>query len=270
MTTTPGSAGGFASDSGVGELAEALRADSAIVATGATVYDNLQSVFAVPREAGKATAYWVAEGVPPPAESDPTLGLASVVQRTLIARTALPVQLLRQSSAELVIRRLLTRSVGEALDAAAISGTGGAQPLGIINTPGVAAASGTALSYATIAAQIEVLMLAGARAGDLFALAGPTAAKILSTRERATGSGFILDGGRIANVPCTVSANVPASALILGVAAQLAIASWGPGISVRTNESSGFNTASVDLRVSIDADVTVLQPAAFVVFATVT
>ncbi len=269
LTTAAGASGGYAAGASLMPMHDALRGDSAILAAGAKAYDGLVDAVLVPRLAGTPTMNWVAEAAAG-TEAAPTLGSVSATPRTLVGIIPVSVQLLRMSSAESVLRDMLRRGAAQALDAAAVAGTGGAQPLGIINTPDVGTASGTGLSYAGIWAQVEALLTAGAMAGELFALAGPTAGRILATRERAAGSGYILDGGRIGNVPCTVTPSVPASTLVLGVASQLAVCSWGRGLEIRASQSTGFNTASVDVRVKADLDIAVLDPSAFVVFPTVT
>jgi HK97 family phage major capsid protein len=269
MTTTPGSKGGYTVDVSVLPMFGALRFDSSIIAAGATVYDGLQASALIPRLSTKPTMYWVGEGAAGTA-SDAALGSVSATPRTVLGIIPVSVQLLRQSNAEVTLRDVLRRGVADALDAAAIGGAGGVEPLGITKTPGVTTVSGTSLSYATIWGQIERLIAAGAKMNELFMVAGATAARILATRERAAGSGYILDGGRVAGVLCAVTPNVPASTLVLGVASQLAVSSWGPGIEVRTSQSRGFNTLEVDLRVMLQADVSVLNAEAFTVFATVT
>jgi hypothetical protein len=270
MDGTSGPRGGYLADVELQPLHDALRGDSVVIAAGAQVFDGLLGgSVGVPRVASKSSAQWVIPGVPAP-DGGFTLGLASATPRTVISKTSLPVQLLNVPSTEEAVRTTLRRDVGEGFDAAAVNGPGGSAPLGITNTPGVPTASGTSLSHSTILQQIEYLLTAGARKSDLFAVCGPTAGRILSARERATGSGFILDGGRLAGVFCTESAHVPASMLVIGVARQLAIASWGPGFELSANQSMGFNTASVDVRAMAVADVAVLHAGAFVVFGTVT
>jgi len=269
MTLASGQAGGFASGVAALPLHDLLRADSVVAAAGAVVYDGLQvSDATIPCLTAEPTTYWTAEGVQH-ADSDAGLSQGSLSQRTVLTRTKISEQLLRQSTAEEQLRTIFRRALAAALDRAAISGPGGAQALGILNH-NIGSASGTSLSYSTICQQIEALMLAGARKADLFMLAGATAARILSTRERATGSGFIFDGGQIADVRCTATAHLPASTLLIGVASQVAVGVWGQGIEVQSNRSAGFNIASVDLRGMLTADAAVMNPAAFVKFATVT
>ena len=270
MDGTTGSKGGYLSGVELQPLHDALRADSAIIAAGATIFDGLVgSATQIPRVSAKSSPQWLAPGAAA-ADGGVTLGAISATPKTIIVKTSMSAQLLNVPSAEEAVRATLRRDLGEAIDAAAVNGPGGAQPLGILNSPGVASFSGTALTYATILQQIEALLTAGARRTDLFAICGATAGRILGARERAAGSGFVLDAGRLAGIACTESAHVPASTLIIGVARQLAIASWGAGVELDANQSSGFNTATVDIRVKADVDVAVLNPAAFLFAATVT
>lgn len=269
MLASVGGKGGYALESDLLPMQDVLRGDSVIIEVGAQTFDNLTAVVSIPRLVTKPTMSFVGESADS-GSTDPALGSVSATVRTMLGRITVSAQLLKQSGVEQILRDVLRRGVADKLDAVAIAGVGGVEPLGILNAPGIGSASGTALSYASIWAQVKALLAAGAKQSELFMVCGPTAAEVLGTRERAAGSGYILDDGRIGGIPCSVSVNVPASTLLLGVASQVAICTWGAGPEIRTSQSSGFNTAQIDVRIKLDCDVSVLQPGAFTSFATVT
>jgi HK97 family phage major capsid protein len=271
MSVVPGSKGGYMVGVQQGPMADALRGDSAIIAAGATVREGLTDNVVGSRVGSVGTnVVWLAEGAAPGSDDDSVLGQVSLTPREVMAKTDVSLQLLRSPNAEGDIRTLLTGDVGEAIDVAFVSGAGGAQPVGIMNTTGVVAVSGTALSWATVADMRKTALNAGADEEDLFFLAAPDTQKILSTREKSTGSGFIWANGMIDGIPATATKHVTNGALICGVASQILIGSWGPGLKFAISPSSGFNQARVALRITMRLDVTVLQPSSFSIATSVT
>ncbi len=119
-----------------GSFIELLRNKTLLTQLGVGTLSGLVGNVAIPRQSGPGTAYWLAEGdsVTP---SDQQFAQVAATPRRLAAQTAFTKQLLAQASldAEAIIRDDLMRVLAIAKDLAGIQGTGGKQPLGILNGP---------------------------------------------------------------------------------------------------------------------------------------
>ncbi len=143
MSTEVDSAGGYIVPVQVlGDFAELLRANLVTKKLGATVIDNLVgSPVEMPGQSGGATVYWLGEDNPTGiTASDLTLKQSQMTPHMAGALVKLSNRLLRMSnpSVEAIVKADVAAAMADALDQAAIAGTGsGAQPLGIINVPGI-------------------------------------------------------------------------------------------------------------------------------------
>jgi HK97 family phage major capsid protein len=124
----------------IAELIELIRANLVVAGLGATVLDNLQgSPIEFPKQLSGATAYWVDENetITP---SDLTFGQLSLTPKAVAAMVKLSNRLIKLSnpSAEALVRNDIALVMALAIDLACLRGTGtDAQPLGIVNTPGI-------------------------------------------------------------------------------------------------------------------------------------
>ena len=125
---------------------EMLRNKSIAFRLGAQRLPDLTDNVAIPRQITDATLAWMTPKSVTASES--TFGQVSATPKTAVAITEVTEQLLDQSSADTIIMAGVAAVVAVGVDAAVINGTGGAQPLGIQNTTGIGAASGTSLGYA--------------------------------------------------------------------------------------------------------------------------
>lgn len=123
-----------------GSFIELLRNRTLLTQLGVGTMSGLVGNVAIPRQSGAATAYWLAEGAAITASAQQFAQVAATPKR-LAAQTAYSKQLLAQSSldAEAIVRDDHVRIIAIAKDLAGVAGTGGAQPLGILNGPTVAA-----------------------------------------------------------------------------------------------------------------------------------
>ena len=136
-----------------GSLIELLRNKTLLTQLGVGTMSGLQGNIAIPRQTGAATAYWLAEGDSVTA-SQQAVAQVGATPRKLAAQTGYNKQLLAQSSidTEAFVRDDLMRVLAIAKDLAGIAGTGGAQPLGILNGPTSNASSENLLQTVTYSA----------------------------------------------------------------------------------------------------------------------
>jgi HK97 family phage major capsid protein len=174
-------------------------------------------------------------------------------------------------AAELFVRSILMRAAGEALETAYFSGTGGVQPLGLLNHAGIGTQSGSSLAHAGLLAMRKLPLDAGAREAMLQWVGTPTIQETLSGRQRFTGSDATLwdsDNGTILGLPAHATKN--ASSLVVGDFSTSVIGVFGPGLRVDIDPSQDFNSAGLVARVMLMCDVAFPQPSAFCVASTVT
>lgn len=138
MATTTGAGGGYLVPAQIGnEMIELLRAESVVMAAGATVYAGIQGgQYKISKQTGGAVAYWTAEAASITA-SDASFGELTLTPHALTGRCILSNEVMQSStpSIEAIIRRDLTEARALALDYAALRGTGLLnQPVGIANT----------------------------------------------------------------------------------------------------------------------------------------
>ncbi len=143
MSTEVDSAGGYVVPVQVlGDFIELLRANLVTKKLGATVIEGLVgSPVEMPGQAGGATAYWLGEDNPTGiTASDLTLRQSQMTPHMSAALVKLSNRLLRMSnpSIEGIVRADIAFAMAQALDLAALAGTGsGAEPLGITNVSGI-------------------------------------------------------------------------------------------------------------------------------------
>lgn len=143
MSTEQDSAGGYVVPvQALGDFIEMLRANLVTKALGATVVEGLMgSPVEMPGQSGGATVYWVGEDNPNGiTASDLTLRESQMTPHMAAALVKVSNRLLRMSnpSVENLIRQDVAFAMAEAVDKAALFGTGSdAQPLGIKNISGI-------------------------------------------------------------------------------------------------------------------------------------
>lgn len=107
--------------------------------------------------------------------SDPEFSKISLKPRHVGARTELSRNMLQQASpdAEASVRDDLAQVLARALDRAAIAGTGGTEPLGVLGTVGVGSVSFGTPSWAGVLSFISEIETADAAQGTLAWLTHP-------------------------------------------------------------------------------------------------
>lgn len=274
MATQPGSAGGYLVNVENMGFLDILRNRSVARAMGARSLTGLVGNVVLPRQTGKSTVTWQGgEGVSVTA-TDQTLGQLSMTPKTAIIITDVSEQLLRQSSpsAEQFVTADLASSIAiDGVDAAAIGGTGGAQPLGIKNTTGITSGQDAAtVTYAKLGAFITVPGALNAIRGNPGFVTNITGASVLAQRQRFTGTdtplwtGNWLDGN-VLGFRAMSSEQLASGNLIFGSWDELVIGEWGVLELATDNGGTRFNQAQVGIRAMWMVDVLLRYPQAFVV-----
>lgn len=269
MTVAASNAGGFlVSGAEVAMAFDVLRAKSVAFRLGAQMFPGLVGQTALSKVNAGSTAYWLSTEAAQTTESQPVIGQVALTPRTAGAYVEVSRQLLKQSRlADQVIQRDLGAALSAAADGAVIAGTGvGGQPTGIVNTSGVVPVSGASLTWGST---LDAVVTSGNANTELSGWAAtPAVGKVLATRERASGSGFIADGGMVAGKPLLASTGVPSATLIGGPWDDVVVGEWGV-LEISADPYTQFKSAVVGIRAFWSIDVGILRPGAFTVFSSV-
>jgi HK97 family phage major capsid protein len=245
----------------------ALKPFSPLLRLGVRTIDGLIADTQVPRETQTVSVTWFDSEAPtvntsqsvlsqPPQDAPLRPKIAGIV--TNISR-----QLLKQSAADQMVKRVLLNAAAKAVDAALLNGTGqNGQPLGILNTTGLESESGAALNAATLT-MLRKVSAANANDDRIAFLSTPVVRALLQGRERAAGSGFVWHDNQIAGKPAHVSSLMTAGTMLVGDFSNVLIGFFGPGVSIEINPFHGFAAGVVQLRVLLSMDVVTLHTSAF-------
>lgn len=227
-----------------------------------------------PRITTAASTTWLASETASIAEAQPVIGSVSATPKTVGARFDISRMLLKQVT--LAGERFLFGEAGAAVaaavDGAVVAGSGASgQPQGVIGTSGVATQSGTSLNWAGVCNAVEQVETASAMVEPAAVgwVIGAAAAELLRVREKATGSGFILDDGRIAGYPAFVSNVAPATGAVFGDWSGVMLPEWGV-LEVGADPFTQFTSGVVTVRALWALDVAVLRPSSFCTISNIT
>jgi len=255
-------------------FATALRGADPLQVFNVERVGPLVGSFAMPRVATAPTATWLTNESTNITEAAPTYGQQATSPKSVGAFFTYSRSLSISTPPEVfdaIVIGELSRTLAAAVATAFINGSGTAgQPTGIIGTSGVASQSGTALAFAGILTMIAAVENAGlanpARAGFVL---GKDAAKLMRTRERAAGSGTILEAGQIEGFKAVVTSCAPADAILFGDFSRAALAEWGQ-LEIGADPFTQFQSGITSARAIWSVDVLVMQPTAFAKSTSVT
>lgn len=279
LNTTQGSSGGYFVSTQVQSFTGALYAASVTGRLGATRLTGLVGDAVVPRVAASATGYWLSTETEAPTESTATLDELAMTPKTVGALVELSRKLVKQASPS--VENLAMADLGgvlaQAVDAGAINGTGTlGQPLGVLNTSGIGAFTGTSLDLAALTnAQVDVATSGAIVRGDSLGYATtPAVGAVLKARQRFTGVDRALwEGavheGEVEGVRAMSSTNVPTASMIYGDWSQLLIGEWGV-LDIRTNPFQNFKAGIVAIRAFWSIDTGLRHRSAFSVASSIT
>jgi|CXWL01.1.fsa_nt_gi HK97 family phage major capsid protein len=265
--------GGFLKQTDTREPVDILRPWSVTARAGLLVETGLIGDVAIPKVTGKATPGWLNTESTQVSPSTPTLSQVAMVPKTVGAVIAFSRQLARQAHADRVVGRELLGTLGTAIDQAVLSGSGASgQPLGLLNTSGVQAQSGTTLN-AGVGTMKRKCAEANATDEAIAFLSTPAVRELLEGRERAAGGGrFVWDKDQVADRPAFVSTDVPTATMICGDWSLVYFGIWGQGFVLEINpyDPIGFKSGIIHGRMLLSCDVAVLHPSAFVTAQSIT
>jgi HK97 family phage major capsid protein len=262
-----------------------LRNRTRVRALGATVLTGLSGNVSIPRRTGSTTTGWVAENAALSA-SDPTFDAVTLSPKHAGAITEWSRNMIQQASpdVEQLARNDLSLQLAEALDTAAINGSGSSnQPLGVLGTSGIGSVAigtnGGAITWASVVDLMGEVEIDNAMGSGFL-----TNSKVVKSARKTlkvsgdAGAGFILEGSeQLAGYPLAVTNLVPSnltkgtaedvcSALIFGNWSDLLVGVWSElDILVNPYESTAYSKGNVQLRAMMTVDIAVRHAASFAV-----
>ena len=275
-----------------------LRNNLVVQQLGATMMNDLVGIpVEIPKVTSGSSAFWIDEDATI-TDSQMALGQVSLNPKGLAAMVKLSNRLLALSvpSAEALVRSDLAATLAEALDLAALRGTGLAgQPLGIANTPGIStvnfAQPTDELGYITNPGWEQMYDMEG-KLADANALKGnvgfafhPNFKRNLSKVRAAAHTTLEGDGGFVLNpatdaqlanllgykfsqttqIPITLGGSSNQTEVYMANWSDLLIGQW-VGLTLLASQEAGtaFATNQTWVRMITDVDVQVRRPESFV------
>ena len=252
-----------------------LRNSMIVRSLGARVLPGLRGDTVLPKQTAAATAYWIAEGAAL-TESSATYGSVRLEPKHVGALSALSRQLIQQANPaiEQLTRDDFAQVVGLAVDKALFHGTAVAnQPVGILATAGIQTAALGTVTWAAIVAMLEKLGLENVTPNGIVTHA-KAATKLQTTlKNAANGAEYLLQNGRVAELPAFVTNQLDAVSGVLGRViagdfSQIVIGEWGATEILANPYAAGYyEKGDVQIRILHTMDAVVRNPKAFVVSA---
>lgn len=261
---------------------ELLRNAMAVEGLGARILTDLNGNLAIPRQTGGATAYWVAESGAP-TESQQAFDQVALTPKTVGAFTDMSRKLLLQSSidVEAFVRADLARTIGLAIDLAAINGSGASnQPTGIMQTSGIGSVvggtNGAAPDWADIIGLETEVAVDNADIGSLAYLTNAKVRGKLKLTEKFSGTNgqpIWGDDNRLNGYGARVSNQVPSdldkgsstgvcSAVLFGNWNDLIIGMWS-GLDLMIDPYTSSTSGTVRVVALQDCDIAVRHAQSF-------
>ena len=251
-------------------IVDALRASSVMLALGVRELPMSPGDQVIPK-IGSATVKWLASEADTITGSTGTFGGIPVTPHSIGGYVECSRHWMKQTpQAQAFVFGGLAADVAAGVDKALLQGTNAnGQPLGMLGATGVASASGAGMTWTkAVTALASVANANGIRTPSAAGwCVASDAALILRARERAAGSGFIMDEGRIAGYRAEESNSMPSGVAVFGDWSQLILATWGVlevGADPFGNPSNPlFKLGKVGVRAIWSVDIATLQGASF-------
>jgi HK97 family phage major capsid protein len=278
MHTGLGSAGGFLVGASIGSFVEVLTNKMVTAALGVQTVSHTGDNLLYPRGTTGPVVNWLGASGSSATLSNEAFGLLSSTPKTTIAIQELSTQQFRQISpaAETFFRAGLTTSLAVAKDAAVINGTGGVQPLGIVNVPGIGTVTGTSLDVPKcVEFQSDVLdNNAAITPAALAYVCPPLTAALLKGRQRFTSVDSTLWKGSLAlgeieGCKAMSTKQLSAGTLLFGDWSTVFIVEFGT-MRLQLNPYADLRAGLMSVRAMQFLDVVVKFPLAFSYAASVT
>lgn len=279
VTGDTGTKGGALVATDLQEPIAFLRPAPLMETMGATYLTGLTGNLRFPKNEGGIVASWEGE-TDKTDETANTYGYVDSIPKRLSVTVPISLQNLMQSSIDLEMYTIneINQAIANALDLAAVNGSGTGQPLGILNNTNVntiaTATNGSAPSWDMIVDAETSVFVENANAARMNYLVNPkTRGKLKKTKHEAGDLNYIMGvDGNVNGYASAVSNHVPSnlakgtgtnlSAMIFGDFSQLLINQWG-FMDLSVDEFSRKKEGLVEVTVNVFADVLVKQPKAF-------
>ncbi len=250
---------------------------------GATVLSGLTGNVDIPRLKGSVTSGWVAENAALTG-SDAQFEKISMTPKHVGALAEYSRNMIQQASPDIeqLLRNDMAAMLAEAVDLAAIAGTGAAnQPRGVLNTAGIGSVAigtnGGPITWASVIDLIAAVEAANASGNGFLTNSKVTksARKTLKTTTDTASNMVMTSPNELAGYQLQATnlcpgnltkgtANSVCSALIFGNWADLLLGYWSAlDILVNPYESTAYSKGNVQIRAMMTMDVQVRQPASF-------
>ncbi len=244
---------------------------------GVQVLGGLTGNVSIPKAGTGTSVGWVAEGGNL-ALTDMTFDAVTLAPKHAGGYVEMSRQLLMQGSPDIerLVRGDLAAVVAKAIDSAIIGGGGTSEPVGILAnlaaSGGVQSASLSTLSWAGILAMLQKLDIENVTPTALLG-SQKVKAKLAGTVKAANTATYLMENGRVADLPAYFSNNVPEKAgtpntgrLIAGDWSQAMLGVWSEiDLLVNPFEGDAFKRGGVLIRAMTTVDVALRNPEAFVV-----
>ncbi|MEI8040842.1 MAG: phage major capsid protein [Verrucomicrobiota bacterium] len=271
-----------ATDLAAGSFIELLRNKAQVARLGARMLDGMVGSVVIPRQASAATAYWLTE-VESTTATAATFDQLTLTPKCVTGAQVFSKQLMIQSTPgiEQLLRDDLLNILALAIDKAALSGGGGAEPTGIIGSGVTTLTVGAIPTFANIVSMESAVAAANADSGALGYLVNAATRNVLKTALKSTvsaGCGFIWENGSggdgvlngyKALVSNQLASNLTSgtltsvcSSILFGDWSQLIMAQWA-GLDVLVDQFTGAASREIKLYASAYVDVGVRHAAAF-------
>jgi HK97 family phage major capsid protein len=256
---------------------ELLRNKMLVRQMGAKVMSGLSGDIAIPKQTGGASTFWVSEGRSPE-HSQQAFGQVTLSPKSIAAYTDFTRKLVLQASPDIenLVRNDLATVIALEIDRAAINGSGiGAEPLGIMNTAGIASvifADNNAINWTKIVDLESKIAAKNADIGSLGYLCNAAMRGVLKSTEKSQNTaeylwesrgadpGFgYLNGYRVGTTN-----QMPADTMLFGNFSDLIIGQWGV-LDVLVDPYTLGTSGGIRIRVMQDVDVAIRHAESFAV-----
>lgn len=239
---------------------------------GVRVLTGLQGSLPIPKHNTSTTVGWVAENSALTA-SDMGFTSVNLAPKHAGGVSELSRQLIQQSSpdVEQLVRDDLMFMLAQAIDSALIKGGGTNEPTGVLATAGIQTANLATLSWANVLAMLQKLDISNVSAANIVA-SMKVKAKLQGTLKNAGIAGFLMEGGKVGDLPAYFSNQVAEKTgapntgkLIAGDWSQVMLGIWSEvDILVNPFAETAYNKGNVLVRAMSTVGIAVRHPEAFV------
>lgn len=240
---------------------------------GVRVLSGLTGNVSIPKAGTGTTVGWVAENAAL-SPSDMTFSEVTLSPKHAGGMSEMSRQLIMQSSPDIeaLVRSDLSAMLAQAIDSALIEGGGSNQPKGVLKTVGIQTANLATLNWANVLGMVQKADLSNAPVANWLG-STKVKAKLAGTLKASGIAGYLLEGGRMADLPAYFSNQVPEKTgtpntgrLILGDWSQVLLGIWSElDLLVNPFAETAYSKGNVLVRAMSTVDIALRHPESFVV-----